>query len=41
MIIVCDDAAFTADNLRNYLWVTFTSAIQAMIFTVYKIHNKI
>lgn len=23
-IVVCDDAAFTADNLKNFLWVTFT-----------------
>jgi 4-hydroxy-3-polyprenylbenzoate decarboxylase len=23
-IVVCDDAAFTSNNLRNYLWVTFT-----------------
>jgi 4-hydroxy-3-polyprenylbenzoate decarboxylase len=23
-IIVCDDAAFTAANLRNYLWVSYT-----------------
>jgi 4-hydroxy-3-polyprenylbenzoate decarboxylase len=23
-IIVCDDAAFTAANLNNYLWVTYT-----------------
>ncbi len=24
MIVWCDDAAFTAANLRNFLWVTFT-----------------
>jgi 4-hydroxy-3-polyprenylbenzoate decarboxylase len=24
MVIICDDANFTADNLRNYLWVTYT-----------------
>jgi len=24
VIIICDDAAFTAASLRNYLWVTFT-----------------
>jgi 4-hydroxy-3-polyprenylbenzoate decarboxylase len=24
MIIWCDDADFTAANLRNFLWVTFT-----------------
>jgi 4-hydroxy-3-polyprenylbenzoate decarboxylase len=24
MIVVCDDAAFTAATLRNYLWVTYT-----------------
>ncbi len=24
MMIVCDDAYFTAENLRNYLWVTYT-----------------
>lgn len=24
LIILCDDAAFTAQNLRNFLWVTFT-----------------
>lgn len=23
-IVICDDAAFTSNNLRNYLWVTFT-----------------
>ncbi len=23
-IIICDDASFTADNLRNYLWVSYT-----------------
>lgn len=24
LIVLCDDAAFTAQNLRNFLWVTFT-----------------
>jgi 4-hydroxy-3-polyprenylbenzoate decarboxylase len=24
LIIICDDADFTAENLRNFLWVTFT-----------------
>lgn len=24
LIVVCDDAAFTAANLRNFVWVTFT-----------------
>lgn len=24
MIVVCDDASFTAENLRNYVWVTYT-----------------
>ncbi|MCC7224547.1 MAG: UbiD family decarboxylase [Chitinophagales bacterium] len=24
LIVVCDDSAFTAQNLRNFLWVTFT-----------------
>jgi len=24
LIILCDDAAFTAQNIRNFLWVTFT-----------------
>jgi 4-hydroxy-3-polyprenylbenzoate decarboxylase len=24
MIVVCDDAGFTAQNLRNFLWVSFT-----------------
>jgi 4-hydroxy-3-polyprenylbenzoate decarboxylase len=24
VIIICDDASFTAENLKNYLWVTFT-----------------
>lgn len=24
MLVLCDDAAFTAANLRNFLWVTFT-----------------
>ena len=24
MIVLCDDAAFTAASLRNFLWVTFT-----------------
>lgn len=24
LMIVCDDAGFTAENLRNYLWVTYT-----------------
>jgi 4-hydroxy-3-polyprenylbenzoate decarboxylase len=24
MIVLCDDAAFTAANLNNFLWVTFT-----------------
>jgi 4-hydroxy-3-polyprenylbenzoate decarboxylase len=24
MLVVCDDAAFTAATLRNYLWVTYT-----------------
>ncbi len=24
IIIVCDDANFVADNMRNYLWVTYT-----------------
>lgn len=24
MIVVCDDADFVSDNLRNYLWVTYT-----------------
>jgi 4-hydroxy-3-polyprenylbenzoate decarboxylase len=24
MIIVCDDANFTAKNMHNYLWVTYT-----------------
>jgi 4-hydroxy-3-polyprenylbenzoate decarboxylase len=24
LIVWCDDAAFTAANLRNFLWVTFT-----------------
>lgn len=23
-IVLCDDSAFTAENLRNYLWVTYT-----------------
>jgi len=23
-LIVCDDSSFTAANLRNYLWVTYT-----------------
>ena len=26
MIVWCDDASFTAANLRNFLWVTFTRA---------------
>ena len=26
MLIWCDDAGFTAKNLRNFLWVTFTRA---------------
>lgn len=24
LIVVCDDAGFTAENLRNYLWVAYT-----------------
>ncbi|QEC66091.1 UbiD family decarboxylase [Panacibacter ginsenosidivorans] len=24
LIVLCDDAAFTAQNIRNFLWVTFT-----------------
>jgi 4-hydroxy-3-polyprenylbenzoate decarboxylase len=24
LIVVCDDAGFVAENLRNYLWVTYT-----------------
>lgn len=24
IIVLCDDAAFTADTLKNYLWVTYT-----------------
>jgi 4-hydroxy-3-polyprenylbenzoate decarboxylase len=24
MIVICDDSDFTAQNLRNFLWVTFT-----------------
>jgi 4-hydroxy-3-polyprenylbenzoate decarboxylase len=24
MIVLCDDSPFTAANLRNYLWVTYT-----------------
>ena len=24
IIVVCDDSGFTAENLRNYLWVTYT-----------------
>src|SRR5690606_22959567 len=24
LIILCDDAGFTADNLNNFVWVTFT-----------------
>lgn len=24
LIVVCDDSGFTAENLRNYLWVTYT-----------------
>jgi len=24
LLVVCDDAVFTAENLRNYLWVTYT-----------------
>lgn len=24
MIVVCDDAAFTAANIKNFMWVTFT-----------------
>jgi 4-hydroxy-3-polyprenylbenzoate decarboxylase len=24
VIVLCDDAAFTAQNIRNFLWVTFT-----------------
>ena len=24
LIVICDDAGFTAQNLRNFLWVTFT-----------------
>ena len=24
LIIICDDAGFVSENLRNFLWVTFT-----------------
>ncbi|MDE3252127.1 MAG: UbiD family decarboxylase [Bacteroidota bacterium] len=24
MLVVCDDARFASDNLRNYLWITYT-----------------
>ena len=24
LMVICDDAAFTAANLRNFVWVTFT-----------------
>ena len=24
LIIICDDSEFTSNNLRNFLWVTFT-----------------
>ena len=24
MLVICDDAGFTAETLRNYLWVTYT-----------------
>ncbi|HAN37465.1 MAG TPA: 3-octaprenyl-4-hydroxybenzoate carboxy-lyase, partial [Chitinophagaceae bacterium] len=24
IIVLCDDATFTAANMRNYLWVTYT-----------------
>jgi len=37
LIILCDDAAFTAQNLDNFVWVTFTRSNPS--HDIYGVHS--